>query len=407
MGSNVQRAAREPERLRFESEVVARNGQSVELAETYFFARSGGQPADRGTVDDIEVVDVRKEAGRVIHELASEPSFDVGDRVEGRVNPEYRTYCRRAHTASHVVYGAGRRILEDLGYGGFEIDDRKVRVDLASSSPLDEAALIRLERLANEAVWAGRAVTWEERPLAEARSDEQIAFNVATEEGVFAEAAQVRIVDIDGWDRAACGGTHVRDTAEIGPIRMLDRSNPGQGLTRVEFAVGPAAIEHQARLHGDARAAARALDTPTGSLVDAVSGLRELAEERAERIDRLERELLEERLDRLAASSYDVDGTRAAVGVLPLADGDVANELLRDRIADGELDVVVATDGDERSTITVAANEAVDANGVVEAVTDALGGGGGGGSDFAQGGGIPAPPSDVVDHVRERGFSDG
>lgn len=406
MSTPTQRAALYPERLRFESEVAARDGQTLELEETYFFARSGGQPADRGQLAGENVIDVRKDDGRTVHELAEPPDVSIGDRVEGMIDGAHRTYCRRAHTASHVVYGAARREFENLGYGGFGIDERKVRIDLAAASTVDEGTLIRLERLANEAVWAGRDVTWYELPLDEARQEDRIAFNVATAEGVFVEADTVRIVEVEGWDIAACGGTHLRSTVEIGPIWMLDRSNPGEGLTRIEFAVGPIAIRRQAMIHAAARNAARELDVPPESLVETVQKREADAAAQADRIARLEESLLVERIDRLAANTIEIDGAAWVVGEIPPIDGNVISTVVRDRVENGEIDVIVAVSGAEQSSLAVGANETTDAGEFVAEITDKFGGGGGGGAAFAQGGGIPASTAAIIDHVRET-YGDG
>ncbi len=120
------------------------------------------QPADRRTLDGVAVVDVQHRNGDVVHELAEPPTFDPGETVEGQVDTAFRTYCMRAHTASHVLYGAGRRLLSDLGYGGFDISARvpdeaddddfgpaitgKVRVDFETTTEIGDETLTELER---------------------------------------------------------------------------------------------------------------------------------------------------------------------------------------------------------------------------------------------------------------------
>lgn len=258
----------------FDATVTRVDGRSVVLDETYFYPEGGGQPADRGVLGGVDVEHVRTNAdGAVVHDLAADPDFAAGDEVTGVVDDDFRTYCMRAHTASHVLYGAGRRIFDDLGYGGFDISAEKVRVDFETSTEVDDDALVELERLVNRAVWDSREVSWEEIPVAEARDREEIAFNVKTEEGVFSESETVRVVSIDGWDWAACGGTHVSNTVEIGPVEVLGRSNPGEGLTRVEFAVGPSAVDRRAAVRGSAYEAARALGTNLDGLGESAAAV--------------------------------------------------------------------------------------------------------------------------------------
>ena len=320
------RAPAEPAVREFESTVERVDGREVVLSETYFYAESGGQPADRGTVAGVPVDDVVERDGEVVHVLAADPddgtgadgSVAPGEVVTGVIDDDFRTYCARAHTASHVLYGAARRTCEDLGYAGFDISSEKVRVDLTTAEPLDDADLVELERLSNRAVWDSRPVSWEVLPDAEARDREGIAFNAKTEEGAMGDGASVRVVTVEDWDVAACGGTHVENTAEIGSITALDRSNPGEGVTRVEFAVGPTAVDRGAAIHAAALESAAAADTNVDDLPGEVRRLRG-------EVDRLESALREARSDLLRARlgefpTAEVDGATWAVGSLADAD---------------------------------------------------------------------------------------
>ncbi|MFD1686704.1 alanyl-tRNA editing protein [Halobellus litoreus] len=393
------RAPAEPEVREFSAEVVGIDDRTVTLDETYFYAESGGQPADRGTLGDARVVDVQTGEEGVRHVLASAPDFDVGDTVTGVVDDDFRTYCMRAHTASHVLYGAGRRLLDDLGYGGFDISDEKVRVDFTTSTDIDDETLVELERLTNRTVWDSRDVSWEEVPTEEATAREDVAFNTKTEEGVMNDADTVRIVDIEGWDVAACGGTHVSNTREIGPVTVLDRSNPGEGLTRVEFAVGPTGIDRGAERHRALRETAAALETNVDDLAETAATIRSERDDLAERVRELERAAVSDAIG--GFETVTKDGTPWRIGVLDGVDPNDAGEAAKD--AAGGSEVVAAVGGEERPYLVVAAgaDSDVHAGSVVDAVTDTYGGGGGGGPPFAQGGGLDADPEDVLDAVRE------
>ena len=473
------RAPAEPDVREFEATVESVDGREVVLDETYFYAESGGQPADRGTIDGVLVADVTERDGDVIHVLdeGAETLPEAGETVSAIVDDAFRTYCTRAHTASHVLYGAARRTFEDLGYAGFDISETKVRVDLTTAEPLDDTDLIELERLANRAVWDSLPVSWETLPEGEARALDGIAFNAKTEEGAMSGSEAVRVVTIgerggerdgeqgdgrdgdqgdgdqgdgdqgdgdqgdgdqgDGdqratgvptWDVAACGGTHVRNTSEIGPISVLDRSNPGEGVTRVEFAVGPTAIDHEAAVHASALDAATALDARVGDLPDAVDRLRD-------RVDRLEADLQAATTDLLAARLREFptreagsDGATWAVGTVEDAEpNDLREPAQRVLAAEGSPDAIAAVGaGDAPFVVAAVAEEAIgggdddasgaedaagdgasgddtpDAGAVVDAVTDEFGGGGGGGPTFAQGGGLDADPETVVTWLRDR-----
>ena len=405
-------AATEPEVRTFTATVESVDETSVVLEETYFYAEGGGQPPDRGTIDGVDVADVQHGDGRVVHELAEPPAFAEGDTVEGVVDDAFRTYCMRAHTASHLLYGAGRRVLDDLGYGGFNIgasvvdgDDPgepaggvegKVRVDFATPTEIDDAALVELERVTNRAVWADYAVTWETLPREEALAREGVAFNTRTEEGIAGDI--VRVVTIEDWDVAACGGTHVRSASEVGPVTVLDRSNPGEGLARVEFTVGVPAVERRARTRRRAMDAATALDTRVADLPDAVARLQDERDDRRAERDALRGDLVEARLAELREETVEKAGARWLVGTLPGLD---ANGLAdRAQAAAGEDADIVAFVGADGQYLAVASTGEVDADDVIADVTDEFGGGGGGSPTVAQGGGLSADAEAVVSYLR-------
>jgi alanyl-tRNA synthetase len=392
-------APADPYTTSFAATVTDVSGTDVTLAETYFYPEGGGQPADRGTVGGVQVDHVRQTDDGVVHALTAEPDFGEGEQVQAEVDPEFRRYCRRAHTASHVLYGAGRRLLDDLGYAGFDISGQKVRVDFETSTDLDDGVLAALERLTNRAVWDSHDVTWEQVPADEARTRDDVAFNTKTEEGVMSDADSVRIVTVEDWDVAACGGTHVANTREIGPVSVLERSNPGEGMTRVEFAVGPSAIDRRAEVREATLDAATALGVPEADLADAVSRLQSQNES-------LENELADLKDDALGARVSGLDtvqrnGAAWRVGTL---DGFGANDVgeAAKRAVGDDADAVAVAGGDGRTFVVVAADgDSVNAGEVVDDVTDEFGGGGGGGPTFAQGGGISAEPGAVAEFLRE------
>jgi alanyl-tRNA synthetase len=377
----------------FEATVAAIDGSEVQLSGTYFYPEGGGQPADRGTIDGVPVIDVQEGDGGVRHTLESKPDFEVGDRITAVIDDAFRTYAKRAHTASHVLYGAGRQVFEDIGYGGFDIGEEKVRVDFETPTDVDDDLLVELEGLTNRAIWDSRAVTWETLPREEAMELEGIAFNTATEEGL--DADSVRVVRVEGWDVAACGGTHVRNTREIGPVTVLDRSNPGEGLTRIEFAVGPTAIDRRSQTHRAALDAARTVGTNVGDLPEAVSRLQ------------ADYESLESEVQSLteAALTEEIRGLEAVgdwkVGTLGDYDPNDVGDRLQELAGDAA-PVLAATGGDGRPYVVVASEGEIDAAEIVEAVTAEFGGGGGGSQTLAQGGGLDATPEDVTAFLTER-----
>jgi len=387
-------AAAEPYVRQFEATVRSVEGSAVTLDHSYFYPEGGGQPADRGTIDGVEVVDVRTRDGDVVHHLGADPDFEPGATVTGRVDDEFRTYAMRAHTASHVVYGAGRRLLDERGYAGFDIGPETVRLDFDTGDDAGSVDPLEFQRLVAEVVWEGREVTWGARDADAAAADDEVVFNLP--DGT-AAADTVRVVAVEGWDVSACGGTHVRNTVEIGPVDVREVSNPGADRIRVEFAVGPAAFETAVRRRRQAERAADRLDTGVadlperaGSLLAEVESLREQRETLADR-------LFEARLAALAADPVERNGREWLVGTVE----GLGPNAVADRLRDDDRDRVVALAGEQGSTFLVVATDgSVDATDVLEEATEAFGGGGGGQPTLAQGGGMDADPGAVAEHLR-------
>jgi alanyl-tRNA synthetase len=272
-----QRAAAEPYATRFETEVTAIDGRRVWLERSHFHAAGGGQPADRGTIGGVTVDDVERVDGEQAHVLAAEPSFRPGHRVLCSVDWAFRMYCMRAHTASHVLAGATRRLL-DAPAVGLEIGPETVRVDFETTAAVDDGTLLELDETINRVVWESRAVSWDDVAITEARERERIAFDEGVH-GAAVEKGRVRIVTIGDadasgtgsgkpWDVRACGGTHVRNTREIGPVTVLGRTRPADGVCRIELAVGPRAIERRTAEKRAALAATAALDADLEAVPD-------------------------------------------------------------------------------------------------------------------------------------------
>ncbi|MEY7850853.1 alanyl-tRNA editing protein [Natrarchaeobius sp. A-rgal3] len=418
-----QLAAAEPYATRFETEVTAVDGRQVWLERSYFYAESGGQPADRGTVGDVDVADVQLLDGEQVHVLESEPTFKAGHRVLCSVDWSFRMYCMRAHTASHVLYGAGRRILDDLGYGGFDIGERKVRVDLETSTEIDDDVLIELDELINRAVWESRPVSWEDVPVTEAREREDVAFNEATEDGAFRKG-RVRLVTIgeddagagngtairttktgsraEPWDVAACGGTHVRNTREIGPVTVLGRSNPGEGLTRIELAVGPRAIDRRTAEKRAVFDAKRALGTGIEDVSSELVRLTGRRDDLEERLRHAESKLVSARLE--GGESFEREGEHWRVATVDDADTELVGDVVRSRIdarenSEGD-DVIVAIGESGAPFAVVGRAGSRSATDLLDELTASFGGGGGGSETLAQGGGFDASVDELYDSLR-------
>lgn len=401
-----QRAAAEPYTTQFSTTVTAVDGRDVWLETTYFYAESGGQPADTGRIETATVEDVQRIDGETVHRLTEEPSFGQGHSVVCTVDWHRRMYCMRAHTASHALYGVARSLFEELSYGGFDIGapagelggDETVRIDFRTDADIDDRTLVELERRLNEVVWNAHEVAWETVPREAAFAREDVAFNLATEEGLDG-ADGVRLVTIEDLDVAACGGTHVRNTREIGPVTVLGHSNPGEGLTRVAFAVGPAGIDRRSAEKATVLDASDQLGTSVEAVPDEIARLCGDRDELREDVDALTTALLDARLDQVVATPLRRGDLAWVVGTVEHAGPNAVADHLRGR--DVDADVVVLVGADRPPFVVVGAPGSVDAAGVVGDITGEFGGGGGGSETVAQGGGLDASAERVVEYVRD------
>jgi alanyl-tRNA synthetase len=216
------------------------DGLTVYLDRTAFYPASGGQPCDTGRIGGAAVIDVAEEEDRIAHRLAA-PGPAAGDEVACVVDWDRRFDHMQQHSGQHLLSAVfGERF--GLRTVSFHLGAESATIDL-EGGPLDARIAAEAERLANEEVFASRPVTVTFEDAAEASGLRKPS----------GREGRLRIVSIEGVDRSACGGTHVRATGEIGPVllRKLDRIRQS---VRVEFLCGRRAV---ARARADYEALSR------------------------------------------------------------------------------------------------------------------------------------------------------
>ncbi len=209
------------------------NGRRIYLDRTAFYPTSGGQPHDLGTMAGAAVTDVIDEGDRIAH-LLEAPAAASGE-IECSIDWERRFDHMQQHSGQHLLSAV---LVEMYGIGtiGFHLGSESSAIDLDAAA-LDAAQVAHVEARANQ-------VIFENRPLAIAFEDssKDLGLRKASErEGV------LRIISIEGIDRSACGGTHVRATGEIGPI-LIRKIDKAHGNVRMEFLCGARAVR---RAHAD------------------------------------------------------------------------------------------------------------------------------------------------------------
>jgi len=207
---------KDPYMREFEAKVVSANGKEVVLDRTCFFPQGGGQVGDTGFLNDVKVVDTRKDENyNITHFLERDAPFKAGEVVKGRIDWERRYRIMRLHSAAHVVYYLLLDMFGEkyrLASSGI-VNEKKDITDYLTDLPFDAGKLKAVEDRANELIRTGGEIrTW---------SDEQ--------------KPNYRFWEIDGFPKMPCGGTHVRKLEEIGGVLVHRGKKPGAGKERVEI----------------------------------------------------------------------------------------------------------------------------------------------------------------------------
>ena len=216
------------------------NRVAILLRESPFYAESGGQVSDEGEIVGdgwrVDVDGVRKVDGRSAALGRLTGDFHWG-RVLARVPSERRKDTERNHTATHLLHAALRQVLGDAVHqAGSLVSPDRLRFDFTHHGPVKPEHLAEVEAIVNRAVWKAQPVTWTEMPYADARAKGAMA--------LFGEkyGDVVRVVDVPGVSMELCGGTHVRNTSEIGLVVIVSETGVASGVRRIEALTGPAAF---------------------------------------------------------------------------------------------------------------------------------------------------------------------
>jgi alanyl-tRNA synthetase len=349
---------------------VADEGRRVYLDRTAFYPSSGGQPFDTGRLGGTEVLDVVDEGDRIAHLLAGPVR---GERLHGQVDWRRRFDHMQQHTGQHLLSAV---IADRFGAATTSVHFGREAstLDLAAAS-LSHEQVVEAERFANEAVT-------DDRPVRVGFEEAAAASGLRKASG---REGMLRIVTIEGLDRSACGGTHVRATGEIGPILIIGAERAKQGV-RLEFLCGARAV-HRARTDADLLAALAGAHSATPGELPALLE-RQRAELKAASIARreLEETVAAQRARELYASAVpDPRGVRVVVLREPSGPVERLRVLAR---AFGALPaaVLLASAGEPPAVIRAAsADSGMDAARLLRPALERNGGRGGGSARMAQG----------------------
>ena len=378
-------------RTEFEAVVLdvfeAGEGYDVVLDQTMFYPEGGGQPADRGQLAGgeatAEVTDVQEVDGVVLHRVDADPG--KGEFVRGQVDGDRRDRLRAHHTATHLIGHAAREVLGDhVRQAGAQKGLDSSRLDVRHYERITREEVREIEYVANGLVRENVPVRqeWPDRNEAEAEH----GFDLY--QGGVPPGTNVRLIHVGDADVQACDGTHVDRTGDVGAVKVLKTEPVQDGVERIVFAAGGAAIEATQRTEDALYDAAAALDVDPLDVPETAERFFEEWKARGKEIEALKEDLAAARASGgVDAEEVDIDGTVAVIQRLD-GDTDELRATANAHVDDGKLAVVGSgADGSASFVVGVPDGVDVDAGRVVSELAGRVGGGGGGPPDFAQGGG--------------------
>ena len=375
------------------------NGKHVALDRTYFYPEGGGQPSDQGSLmfGDIkaEVVHVQKVGRVILHEIKGPSAPKEGDTIHGVLDWDKRYALMKAHTATHLVNGAARRVLgEHVWQHGTQKGVKSTRLDISHYCRLTADEIHKIETLANKAVLANMRVTTTWMPRGEAES----LYGFRLYQGGAVPGKDIRVVKTGDWDVEACAGTHLKSTGEIGFLKMVYTERIQDGVERLGYAVGIQALkavqEEELLLWKVSETLSASLEKLDKTAEKLVKELKEANSDKRKLIKELAAKESTIDIAETAAVAQEIDGVTLVKRDF-LEEIDVnrmvqtANEMIKHNQA--TVTLFYGADGKNARVLVMAGQAAmkkgVNAGDVVRKVAPIIGGGGGGKPNFAQGGG--------------------
>ena len=373
----------------------AKEGVLVVLDKTPFYAEMGGQVADHGVLTGdnctLRVLDVKKTPkGYFVHTCVLESGYvRVGDTLTAQVDKEYRWSIARNHTATHLLQAALREVLGDhVHQAGSYQDAHVTRFDFTHFSAVTPEELAKVEQIVNDKIFDAMDVTVRSMPLEEAKKMGAMA--------LFGEkyGEIVRVVDVCGWSTEFCGGTHVKNTAQIGCFKIISEASVAAGIRRIEAVTGKNLLMRANANELVLRSTAAALKA--NNVADlAARAEAVMAENKAlhKELDNVKAEVAAAKVQSLFENAEEVNGVRIIAAYFAgTASGTLRGmcDTLRDKAVKPVLAVLVGSEG-EKVTMAVSVNKLAQEKGlkagnIVKELAAIAGGKGGGKPDFAMAG---------------------
>ena len=361
---------------------------------TPFYAEMGGQVADNGVIETdgalFQVTDVQKDkAGKFLHHgVMHSGRLQVEQTVTARIDTDRRKAIMRAHSATHLLQAALREVLGDhVHQAGSLVEPDRLRFDLTHFSAITPEELERVNEIVGDWILDGMDVTVSEMSMEQAKASGATA--------LFSEkyGDLVRVVNMGGKSVELCGGTHVDNTAKIGPFRITGESSVASGVRRVEAITGKAYLREMEAVNRRMYAAAEVLHAKPADLIAKAKGFTAELKEARQNVERMKEKILHSDVDRFLYASKNIGGIKVITTTrTDLEAGDLRKlgDFLRDK--DPDTVAVLATATESKVTFVAVCGKNAVAKGIcagdlVRAVSAVTGGKGGGKPDSAMGGG--------------------
>ena len=373
----------------------AKDGVLVVLDKTPFYAEMGGQAADHGMLNSadcsLRVLDVKKTPkGYYVHTCVLESGIvKVGDHLNAQVDKEYRMAIARNHTATHLLQAALREVLGDHVHQAGSYQDAEItHFDFTHFSAVTPEELARVQKIVNDKIYESMNVTVREMPIEEAKKLGAMA--------LFGEkyGKVVRVVDIEGWSTEFCGGTHVKNTAQIGGFKIVSEASVAAGIRRIEAVTGRnlliRANLQEAMLHTVANTLKANNVTALPVRAEAV-----MAENKAlaKELEEIKAQVAASKVTSLFDNAEEIGGVKIASAYFTGTSGDTLRgmcDTIRDKAVKPAVAVLVGKAEDKITmavTVTKQAQEkGLKAGALVKEIAAIAGGKGGGKPDFAMAG---------------------
>ena len=376
------------------TDIESKEGVLVVLDRTPFYAEMGGQVADHGYITSgdakLKVEQVKKTPkGYFVHTCTLlEGTIRVGDAVTASVDVARRMAICRNHTATHLLQKALREVLgEHVHQSGSYQDDKITHFDFTHFSAVTPEELAEVERRVNEKIYESLPVEIQNLPIEEAKKMGAMA--------LFGEkyGSVVRVVDAGGWSTEFCGGTHVKNTAQIGCFKILSESSVAAGIRRIEATTAFGVLKLLDERNDELTRTALALKANNMKDVpDRAAAMVAELKETNKQLDLLKAQMADNKIKGLFESAAEVDGIRIVSAYLSGTGSDTLRSMmdkLRDR-APNAIGALIGSDGN-KTMLAVGLGKNVLSRGLkagvlVKQIAAIAGGNGGGKPDFAMAG---------------------